>query len=289
MNYCDRCDRYFGSMRALDMHEQNSSNHNICCGTDFPTRDHMEQHWIQSPQHTYCQRCDEHFDDSDDLDYHYNNSHHFCNSCRKIFVNEHGLKEHYRQSERHHYCFPCNTHFVNDHNLRQHLNSGIHRPKNTHCPFGCGSSFISNSALVLHLEAGACSSGVNRNAVNRYVRQLDTNHVITDPSRLITGGSSGNEEIEYYATDASWNGSGFECYLCHNVYSTLKGLNQHLASPRHQDKIYICPGVNCRIHFSALSALCQHIESGRCDVLKFRAVQATMDRYLGQMNRLTYN
>lgn len=290
MYYCDGCHRYFRSRYALDMpHRRDSPNH-MCCGSNFPTLGHIQQHWSQSLNHAYCRRCDEHFVNNDKLENHYESNHHFCKSCRKIFDNSDRLTEHYRQSGRHHYCSPCDMHFKDANRLRQHLESTIHRPRNTHCPAGCGSSFTSNTRLVLHLESGACSSGVNRNAVNRVVRQLDTKHIITDPSRLITGGTSADDEVTCHATAASWNGSAFECYLCHKLYPSLGGLDQHLASPTHQKKLYICPGPGCGTRFVSLGALCQHFESESCGVLKFRVVQATMDRLLGQMtkSRLTF-
>lgn len=171
--------------------------------------------------------------------------------------------------------------------LLQHLNSSVHRPKDVVCPFrGCGLKFVSRSALVLHLEGGACRSGIDRNTINRYVRQYDTSNIITDPSRLLTSGTA-SDNIKYYASDRSWNGYGYECYLCHSSYSSLASLNQHLASPIHQDKIYICPASTCRARFTTLSALCQHIESEKCGVFKFKAVQHTMDSILGQMGRIT--
>src|ERR1700735_4994166 len=119
--------------------------------------------------------------------------------------------------------------------------------------------FVSRSALLLHLEGGACRSGIDRTTVNKYVRQYDTNIIITDPARFLTDGTSDN--IKYYASDRSWNGYGYECYLCHRSFASLVALNQHLGSPVHQDKIYICPSSTCRARFTALSALCQHIES----------------------------
>ena len=97
-----------------------------------------------------------------------------------------------------------------------------------------------------------------------------------------------SQEVTYIATGASWNGRGYECYLCHKVHSSLSALNQHLSSPRHQDKVYICRGPSCGSRFAALSALVQHIESGRCDVSKFKVVHATMDSLLGQVGRLTW-
>ena len=166
----------------------------------------------------------------------------------------------------------------------QHLRSATHHPKDVTCPaYKCGMKFVSRSALVLHLEAGKCRSGVDRAAVNMVVRQYDTNNIITDPSRLITSGTA----TQYYASGSSWNGEAYECYLCHRSFSSLAVLNQHLGSPAHQDKIYICPASTCRARFTTLSGLCQHIESEKCGVFKFRAVQETMDSVLGQMGRLT--
>ena len=283
MAYCDRCDRYFNSERALNMHERDSPNHNFCCNKDFATESRLQQHWTSSAAHDYCQYCDEHFDDSEELQEHFEQNHDYCSLCRKVFASNHGLQQHNSQV-RHVYCPSCDRTFQNENNLRNHLRSSLHSARDIHCPFGCGMSFITNSHLVLHLEAGGCSSGMDRNSVNKLVRRYDRSNVITDPSRLIT---SGDEEISYIATSASWNGSGFECYLCHNQFCNLRALNQHLASPAHQARFYICRGPDCGSRFSTLSALCQHIESEKCGVRKFRAVQAAMDNLFGTMRRLT--
>ncbi|KAF5385017.1 hypothetical protein D9615_001023 [Tricholomella constricta] len=174
-------------------------------------------------------------------------------------------------------------------NLQAHLNSSVHSPRDVPCRGkGCTLTFVSPSAMLLHLESGTCCSGITRGLINDKIRQLDRNNIITDPSRMIAGPSGARDEVTYYATGASWNGRGFECYLCHGTYSSLRALNQHLASPRHQDKIYVCPLSTCRVRFTALSALCQHIESERCGVSKFRAVKNTMDSIVGQMGRLTF-
>lgn len=139
--------------------------------------------------------------------------------------------------------------------------------------------------MILHLESGSCRSGVNRRVIDNYVRQYDRSNFITNPSRLLTAGNS--ENISYGATQASWNGSSYECYLCHSDFVSLHALNQHLASPRHQSRIYNCPLNSCRIEFSTLSALCQHIESERCGVGKFRVVQNTMNEVVGRVGRIT--
>ncbi|KAJ6460274.1 hypothetical protein C8R45DRAFT_912779 [Mycena sanguinolenta] len=287
MPECDRCSRYFNSYSALRQHEQNSPHHHICnhCDKDFATWTALEQHYVNSPRHDYCQRCEMHFDDSDELEEHYVDGHHYCSTCRKFFQNEYGLYEHYRQSALHHYCASCKRLFRSASNLTSHLNSSLHRPKDVPCPGkGCGLAFVSRSALLLHLESGTCESGADRPTINRYVREYDTQNVITHPSRLIAGPG---DNTTYKATARSWNGTAYECYLCHGEYRTLVSLNQHLASPRHQAKLYMCPLSVCREPFTTLSGLCQHIESERCGVAKFKVVQRTMDNLMGQMRRLT--
>ncbi|KAF8167256.1 hypothetical protein B0H34DRAFT_644835 [Crassisporium funariophilum] len=262
MTFCAPCQRSFVSWSAYDQHRRKSSFHEFCsaCDVDFDTFTGLKEHWVQSPRHAYCQHCSQHFNDRSELEEHYHDHHSYCGPCNKIFVNDYGLQEHYRQSPLHHYCESCKRMFQSFSNLQAHLNSSIHRPKDVVCPFnGCDMKFVSRSALVLHLEGGGCRSGMDRATINKY-----------------------------YATEASWNGRGFECYLCHNPYTSLRGLNQHLGSPRHQGRIYVCPASDCRMRFTTLSALCQHIESEKCGVSKFKAVQNTMDSFLGQMGRLTY-
>ncbi|KAJ7177404.1 hypothetical protein C8R43DRAFT_1193400 [Mycena crocata] len=275
MAYCSRCQRFFNNYPALYQHEKNSPHHNICgdCDMDFTSWTGLKEHYVQSRAHDYCQRCDQHFDNPSGLEYHYQQEHHYCAKCRRFFQNERGLSEHYRQSDLHHYCAPCKRLFQSASNLQSHLNSSIHRPKEVICPGrGCGLGFVTRSALLLHLEAGTCSSGSNRQTVNRIVRQYDTNNVITNTARLLTGGDN---QVNYMASAASWNGSAYECYLCHGGYRSLAALNHHLASPtRHQS-------------FTTLSALCQHIESERCGVFKFKAVQNAMNDLMGGMRRLT--
>lgn len=139
--------------------------------------------------------------------------------------------------------------------------------------------------MILHLESGSCHSGANRRIIDRYVREYDRSNVITNPARLFASGNS--EDITYYATEASWNGLSYECYLCHSGFRSLSALNQHLASPRHQSKIYYCPLDSCRLEFSTLSALCQHIESERCGVGRFKTVQQAMDSIVGGVAHLT--
>ncbi|KAH7924475.1 hypothetical protein BV22DRAFT_1090808 [Leucogyrophana mollusca] len=287
MAWCDRCDRSFPHRYALEQHLHDSPNHNIChqCDIDFSTWTGLKEHWVQSPAHDYCQYCQIHFDDEDDLTDHYILEHSYCTSCRRVFKNDHGLRQHYRQSSSHHYCVQCETHYRSESNLQSHLRSSVHVPKDVRRPLGCDMAFVSKSALILHWESGGCRSGVNRRMINRSIKEADRSNIITDPSRLITSGN--RDDVEYIATNASWNGMAFECVLCHSQFKALVDLNRHLASPRHQDKIYVCPLNTCREHFAALSGLFQHVESERCGVAKFKVVKDAMDDLTRGVGRLT--
>ncbi|KAF7311716.1 Zinc finger protein [Mycena indigotica] len=266
--YCDRCDRYFPHYGALAQHE---------AGVERTLalrrlRDRLHDH------------CDEHFDDGGELAEHMDDAHFYCSSCERVFKNEQGLHEHCRQSSVHHYCTPCRRLFTSANNLNAHMNSALHKPRTITCPGrGCGQSFINGPSLAAHLEAGSCASGANRQSLNRYIRAQDTRNVITDPARLIAAAESDN--TRYVATGRSWNGTAYECYLCHGKFRTLPGLNQHLASPRHEEQTYICRGPGCSRRFQTLSALWAHVDSEQCGVARFGAVKRAMDELSDRLQR----
>ncbi|KAF7289007.1 hypothetical protein MIND_01417600 [Mycena indigotica] len=253
------------------------------CEIDYTTWTGLKEHYVQSRRHFYCQHCDEHFDDGDELEEHMDESHFYCSSCARVFKNDQGLHEHYRQSSLHHYCAACRRLFTSANNLNAHLNSALHKPRTITCPGrGCGQSFINGPSLAAHLESGSCASGANRQSLNRYIREQDTRHVITDPARRRP---PANDNTRYVATGRSWNGTAYECYLCHNEFRTLPGLNQHLASPRHEEKTYICRGPSCSRRFQTLSALWAHVDSQQCGVARFGAVKRAMDELSDRLQR----
>ncbi|KAI0791144.1 hypothetical protein C8Q75DRAFT_759659 [Abortiporus biennis] len=292
MAYCSRCDRFFGTDRALEQHEANSPRHNICsdCEIDFTTETGLIQHFVQSPNHHYCQRCEDHFDDEYDLEEHYREAHYYCETCEKIFNSDIGLHEHNRQ--KHWYCESCKRVFQNENSLNNHLRSSVHRPRQFACPGrGCGMSFVSEAARVLHFESGTCPSGVNRERLNRFAIQMDRSHVITNPSRLISYDSTSNTSSQLWATERTWNGDAYECFLCHREFRSLSAINAHLHSPAHEDKIYRCPTAwqGCNMQFKTISALFQHVESESCGVHKFHG---RMNQAIGSitdgMRRITW-
>ncbi|CAE6523213.1 unnamed protein product [Rhizoctonia solani] len=285
MAYCDRCNRWFNSDWAYDAHRRDSSRHHVCftCDKDFQTSERLDQHFRQSNRHYYCSFCDEHFEDDYDLSEHDDQCHEYCGSCGLWLDTTDDLVKH--NKERHYYCAECDRFFINLNNLQAHLNSSKHRPKHVSCPgAGCSEKFVSRSALLLHFEAGTCKSGLTRQRLNRLIAERDTSNFITNPNRLITG------TTDTWATEHAWNGYAYECYFCHKVFRSLPQLNQHLASPAHEQTLYHCPqlGHGCQAQFKTASGLCQHIEGGSCGVMRFKVVQDNMENLVRGVNRLTF-
>ncbi|KAH7343793.1 hypothetical protein B0J17DRAFT_643954 [Rhizoctonia solani] len=285
MAYCDRCDRWFNSEHAYNAHCRDSSRHHICypCGIDFQTYERLDRHLRKSSKHSYCSWCYEDFQDEYDLDDHYEQCHEYCSSCQLWLDTADDLANH--NKTQHYYCVECDRFFMNANNLQAHRNSSRHRPKSISCPgSGCNAQFVSRSALLLHFEGGGCRSGLTRNKLNRLIAERDQFNFVTNPNRLITG------TTETWATEHAWNGYSYECYFCHRGFKSLAQLNQHLASPAHEQALYHCPklGHGCQAQFKTLSGLCQHIEGGSCGVMRFKVVQDNMDNLVRGMNRLTF-
>ena len=204
-----------------------------------------------------------------------------CGDCTLIFRSEAGLQEHIDDKHPPNYCYGCQRSFQNLSNLNQvrlailrkqfllmrlpqHLKSSVHVGKNVKCPF-CTTKFTNLTGVCLHLESGSCTSGINREKINQYCREVDSSHVFT------------NKQIGWYdevsktnkiASQASWDGSSYRCYFCDKGFKKLSSLNQHLASPAHERRIYHCP--RCKKEYVALSGLVNHMESESCGTFRFK-------------------
>ena len=183
-----------------------------------------------------------------------------------MFTTALGLHEHIRQC--HHYCPDCRRVFSNENNLRNHQKSSAHVPRTIHCPGrGCNKVFTSGAALILHMESGTCPGNIARRQVDEYLRRHDRRGAITKPERMIEY----DTEVKIWATERSWNGRAYECFLCHREFRALDDLNRHFASPVHEEKKYHCPRAysGCGKEFQLLSSLCQHVENGSCGMRRF--------------------
>lgn len=118
----------------------------------------------------------------------------------------------------------------------QHLKGAAHRANAICCPY-CKKSHTTASGVAHHLEtwSGSCSStkGVNRETIYNLVNKLDVSGAITN--KQLTWYPQENES--FIASSMSYNGSAYECYLCHKQYRSLQALNQHLSSPAHKQKV----------------------------------------------------
>ncbi|EPS99952.1 hypothetical protein FOMPIDRAFT_1123410 [Fomitopsis schrenkii] len=261
------------------------SIHNVCahCNINFLTYDQLTRHLATSRKHHYCEECDEDYADEEELRSHYGSLHGYCAKCELLFDSARQLDKHNRNVHCH--CSECDIFFDNHYELREHLWSTGHGGATVRCPGKkCRKVFVSGAALILHLESGACRSRVTRRAINCAAVKHDTEHVITIPARMLmyVEDNANTSVVATLATERSWNGSAYECFLCHREFKKLVGLNDHLRSPVHEERMYRCPlgYAGCAAEFKALSALCQHVESEKCGIRRFNI---QMQDYLGDL------
>lgn len=198
---CDDCDREFVNQQALDQH-LNSSIHApvyLCddCDRYFVNQLALDQHLnssIHDPVYE-CDECDREFVNQEALDQHLNSTIHrsvyiptqfHCCECDRDFSSDTALEQHLRDkihtaqisARAEFYCKKCDREFGDEDALRKHLASVIHHPlvRDLMC---CGKSFTSPSAMLHHLESGACSKGMTRGKIDQLISYTDTHNIIT--------------------------------------------------------------------------------------------------------------
>ncbi|PMD41398.1 hypothetical protein L207DRAFT_457845 [Hyaloscypha variabilis F] len=221
------------------------------CNRSFPHGEAYNQHIQNSPAHRSYDTYD-------------------CQFCDRDFYSEQSRHQHYSSSHSSRYCVDCKRTFMNENNLMQHLHSRTHVGASIQCPW-CKVGFATASGVTIHLESGRCTaSGLNRQKLNHMVHQLDRKNIITRPMLTLPGYSN----VETFATDRSWNGRAYECYLCNREFTSLNGLNNHIKSPVHEQNLYRCPKISCGREYKLLSGLVQHFESESCGIMRFGVVQS---------------
>ncbi|PCH42946.1 hypothetical protein WOLCODRAFT_74672, partial [Wolfiporia cocos MD-104 SS10] len=271
---CDPCGSYFESVRALQNHGKTSPRHVVdygrrClqCGSVYSSSVSLIQHYVESQLHYYCSQCDQHFDRDSDYMLHKLSRH---NGSNAVSDPPNNVNDNVSPDATW-YCTECNLAFQSRSDLYTHWKSTTHTNQQYTCPGNdCSKTFGTPSAVIQHLESGACASGMTRQRVNRMAIAADRGAVITDRARI----AADNERLsipEPVATTAWFNGSSYECIICHRTCRTLVGLNRHLRSPAHSEKIFKCPQQwsGCGKAFNTLSGLVQHVESGVCGVRRF--------------------
>ncbi|WOO83373.1 Zinc finger protein [Vanrija pseudolonga] len=184
---------------------------------------------------------------------------HFPFACRDPLCAETwptGERRDKHELEAHRFCGPCKRRCDTDANLRMHLNSAAHRPSNLACP-QCSGRFASATGLAHHLER-ACGRQLDRQAVLAVVAPRDPNGWFSsDAVRFV--------RAPRQAPEGSWNGTAYRCAQvgCGREFAELALLSAHLASPDHDEPVFVCYA-GCGRQFLALSAIFNHLESDGC-------------------------
>lgn len=286
---CHACDRVFASEHAAQQHMDALNHHapdfkcDSCplrCNTWEACVHHMNNtgHWIWTFE---CETCEARFNTQQAVEEHMEEENHYsyqydCETCDYLFPTAYDRDRHQQQEGhyKHLYCKDCNRYFQNANNLSQHKKSRIHQGFDTICPF-CNNGFVTATGVTHHLESGSCpnAQGLNREALYRELRRRDPNNVITE--RLLEDPTSRSLD-QSWQPESAWNGhTGYECYICHGVFSTPNGLHQHITSPIHATRLYHCPNSpdKCFKKFPSLAALFNHLESESCGYMRFEAVK----------------
>ncbi|EDR04778.1 uncharacterized protein LACBIDRAFT_294995 [Laccaria bicolor S238N-H82] len=277
---CRDCPRSFNTISALSSHcraKAHAFHACIDCDRVFVNSVALAQHLAASPAHTDSDPSSDESDDGSDAS---DDEEPYCRGCDRWFIDLDSLYQHLSASLKHNWCFICSRDFNSETALDQHnLSKLAHADRSFRCPF-CSKMFKAPSAIAHHIESG-CHK-INRHQVTAAVKKLK---IVPDIciTRLLP--SSGPPTIStYIATEQSFNGTSYECFLCHKGFRLLTSLNAHLASPAHDADEFRCP--KCNKDFTVISALVQHIESEVCGLAKMQEVQGTFNDLTANFSRL---
>lgn len=221
---CTVCHTTLANERGLAMHKQAKHPSCPVCLQNFPTAMQLEGHQ-QATAHCYCAEHSLAFISNGQLRNHLQASLHVtgfeCTTCERSFRSNRALSDHLgseghsnvarafqarvratgrssssraqsgpatQEEEATLRCHPCDRTFMHITGLYQHKRSVKHHPlSDLRCPFSkdCTQAFTSPSALLFHLEAGTCKSGMNRAKVNSLVHQHDSDRHITSAANIL--------------------------------------------------------------------------------------------------------
>ncbi|XP_006458908.1 hypothetical protein AGABI2DRAFT_115875 [Agaricus bisporus var. bisporus H97] len=285
--YCEDCNRFFSTQSAYEQHVADSPLHrprHCCedCGRQFASDNAYEQHLADSPRHQYSSSDDsyeEYESSSEESDGSVDEA--FCASCSRLFIDTSALNQHLAFNQSHNWCFVCSRDFSSAQALAQHNASSAHRNRTLNCPF-CKNTFKSPSAIAMHIESG-CHK-INRHQVTAAVHKLNIIPQISVDRRIGGTAKPPTHLVTLSANERAFNGSKYECYLCHSTFTSLDRLNQHLNSPTHDELEFRCP--HCRSEFQLISGLVQHIESESCGIARFKQVVDHFENLTRSFSRL---
>ncbi|CZR49948.1 uncharacterized protein FPRO_16152 [Fusarium proliferatum ET1] len=157
----------------------------------------------------YCEPCNRSFVDPHALKQHLESKHPntYCFRCKKHFSHSSAKQQHITDSSYHHICYNCpqKPDFDSESNLQNHYKT--HAKKTVEC-LGCSRVFISDSAMVLHPEAGYCQSGADEDYVTECALEC-------------------YQSGQYTSDDPAFD---FQCPACGTPFSLMSALLQHAES-----------------------------------------------------------
>lgn len=214
---CKECHKSLDNQKDLEEHV-NAVHKYKCpqCAMTFQYKLLLKNHQ-KGKRHCYCGDCNKAFGSTSGLTNHLQSSRHptefHCCDCKRDFTNSDALEQHLRdkvhkrprpvvarskpkssQPPKQHVqgsvksirlpytCPKCTKGFKTPKCLKKHLLSLAHNPlSNFQCIAGasCKKRFPSLSALLHHLESGACSSGMDYEMIKRIVTHHDTENIVT--------------------------------------------------------------------------------------------------------------
>ncbi|KAF7977514.1 hypothetical protein HWV62_3496 [Athelia sp. TMB] len=248
---CPSCNKVFKTAVGLNAHREAKHFDYSCdaCRRSFKSLGALDQHIRDSPAHNYSDESTEYDDDwevdSDDSD-----------------GSDDGTA----------YCEGCNRLFVDKASLYQHLIDS--------------KSFALPSAIAHHIESGGCSKGIDRHRVTAAVHSMGVTPMVSLAHRIQgpSGLSGPSNIVRYSASEQAFNGTSYECYLCHRGFRTLGSLNTHLSSAAHDVDEFKCP--KCSVKFKLISSLIQHIETEVCGLARFKQVEDHTSALTAQFSRM---
>ncbi|KAJ0413355.1 hypothetical protein BJY00DRAFT_319848 [Aspergillus carlsbadensis] len=244
---CDTCGETFQTLPACKQHMSDLGHWPRCeiCKCLFWTWSFCEDHiidWGHWSPTVPCETCDERFHTQTLAEQHMRTLGHYGN-----------------------YCKHCGRFFDNENNLRKHFESRTQRGSNMawrHSQI----DKTTTSGSIRHFETGSSTGAtrINRQMTQRVASYLDAQRPPTHHSNWRDG-----ENRQDLATDKTWNGFGWECYVCHKEFARRTGLGNHLNSQAHRQRIYHCSNEKCAKEFSSLDGLFNHLENDACSIARF--------------------